>query len=390
MFSFTFSPAIRDFDQVTAAHSVALTQAQQIADFCALNAAQLDQTGDFPVVEFRMLAEAGLLAAPLSQDWGGLGLGSGADGLLTLLELLCHLGRGNLSVGRVYEGHVNALLLIQTFGTLEQQLRYSRLVHEQHLFGVWNTEDADGVKLIPLPNGRYRLLGAKTFASGAGQVTRPLINGALPDGGWQMCVVPLDEVQARIDPSWWQPLGMRASTSYRIDFSGIELESEDLIGAPGDYWRQPWLTGGVVRFAAVQLGGAEALFAAVRTHLQERGWTEDPYQCTRVGQMGIALASCRLWLAGCAQFLQTPTQTATLVAYANMVRTAVESHCLEVLTLAERAVGARGLLKPHPLERIGRDLTLYLRQPAPDAALAQVGHHLLSQTTPIYAQWDHV
>jgi len=31
------------------------------------------------------------------------------------------------------------------------------------------------------------------------------------------------------------------------------------------------------------------------------------------------------------------------------------------------------LLHPHPIERIGRDLTLYLRQPGPDAALAQVG-----------------
>jgi hypothetical protein len=35
------------------------------------------------------------------------------------------------------------------------------------------------------------------------------------------------------------------------------------------------------------------------------------------------------------------------------------------------------------MERIIRDLTLYLRQPAFDAALVQVGRYVLSDTTPI-------
>jgi hypothetical protein len=37
----------------------------------------------------------------------------------------------------------------------------------------------------------------------------------------------------------------------------------------------------------------------------------------------------------------------------------------------------RGLLRPHPVERLGRDLRLYLRQPAPDAALATAGAYVL-------------
>ena len=55
--------------------------------------------------------------------------------------------------------------------------------------------------------------------------------------------------------------------------------------------------------------------------------------------------------------------------------------------LAERAVGARGLLQPSPIERIIRDLTLYLRQPSPDAAQASVGRLVLECDRPIDKVW---
>ena len=47
------------------------------------------------------------------------------------------------------------------------------------------------------------------------------------------------------------------------------------------------------------------------------------------------------------------------------------------LCMSERCVGARGLLQPEPFERLHRDLTHYLRQPAPDAVLADVGRFVL-------------
>ena len=63
--------------------------------------------------------------------------------------------------------------------------------------------------------------------------------------------------------------------------------------------------------------------------------------------------------------------------YAAMTRTAVERVCLDVLEIADRAVGERGLMRPSAAERIGRDLRLYLRQPAPDAVLDAVGQSVL-------------
>jgi alkylation response protein AidB-like acyl-CoA dehydrogenase len=152
-----------------------------------------------------------------------------------------------------------------------------------------------------MSNGQYRLKGSKTFCSGSGFVDRPFVSGALPDGSWQMCVVPMEEFATVSDPTWWQPSGMRASASFKVDFSGVELEATSLIGQSGDYFRQPWLTAGVIRFAALQLGGAEALFDLTRKYLQDLNRTSDPYQQERLGQMGIAPESGNLWLRGAAE-----------------------------------------------------------------------------------------
>ena len=69
-----------------------------------------------------------------------------------------------------------------------------------------------------------------------------------------------------------------------------------------------------------------------------------------------------------------------IIASANAARFAVESAALQVLELAERSVGASGMIAPHPLERLIRDLRTYLRQPNPDSALADVGAAVLDET----------
>lgn len=386
--------AAHQINRPLASGRAAIEAAKNAARRFAAAAQAIDYDGAFPHEEFAALAARGLLAVALPCAAGGLGLGVEAKTNASLLSILKHIGRGNLSVGRIYEGHINALLLINTFGTPKQLSFYADEVrNDSRLFGVWNTQDAAGVKIQTLGNHRYRLHGAKTFASGGGHLQRPLITGALlsDDGardlGWQMCIVPMDVVETSINASWWQPLGMRASASYRVDFTGVEIDESCLIGRPGDYYRQPWFGGGAIRFAAVQLGAAEALFAEMREYLIALDRTNDAMQQIRAGEIIIALESGRHWLRDAAALLDEyldadraldETLAARIVHYANMTRTAIEEICLRVMRLVERSVGARGLIRPHPIERIHRDLTMYLRQPAPDAVLTDVGRYALA------------
>ncbi|MBC7920445.1 MAG: acyl-CoA dehydrogenase, partial [Ferruginibacter sp.] len=139
-----------------------LERAAVTGDRCAVRAAESDYEGSFPSVEFGWIAEADLLTVPL------------ADPTLPareLLEVLLHIGRGNLAVGRLYEGHVNALQLITRYGTPTQRKRWAADVSAaHHLFGVWNTEAGDGVRIERQGDGRLVLRGSKTFCSGGTHV----------------------------------------------------------------------------------------------------------------------------------------------------------------------------------------------------------------------------
>ncbi len=368
-------------------------RAKKIGDESFEEAAATDSVERFPVETLRKIAENFLLSASLPKKFGGANLGLEAGANHALLQILKHFGRGNLVVGRVYEGHFNALLLIKLFGSDEQIERFSNDANDGKLFGVWNTEANDGVKIFPHENGKFRFEGAKTFATGTDFVSRPIVNGAMPDGGWQMTVVPLDETATKADASWWNPMGMRATRSFKMDFTDVVIEAESLIGTPGNYYEQPWFSGGSIRFAAVQFGAAEAIFDETRKYLQMLGRIDDPYQKMRLGEMAILIETGNLWLKSAAENLddfmrnQSDAKSENFLAYANMMRSTIEKICVKTMNLCQKSVGARGLNKPFHFERIIRDLTIYLRQPAPDAALADAGRYVLEHKTAADDLW---
>ena len=335
-------------------------------------------SASYPQREMEALALGGYLTITAP----GRPLAAGQGHTAGLLQLLKLIGRGNLSVGRIYEGHVNALELIHLYGSADQQRRYYAEAAAGHVFGVWNTEMRDGVHLHDNHSGGVTLRGAKSFCSGSIHVTRPIITGARhgTDGreiGWQMAIPHLDEVQPPVDASFWTPLGMQNSVSHKIDFSGLELGPDDLLGSPGEYAIQPHFSGGAIRFAAVQLGGAEAILDATRAFLQNVNRTGDSYQRTRVGQMAILIEGGNQWLERAGKTNDDCTDARQIVTFANMTRTAIAEAAIQCLQLAERCVGSRGLMHPGRLARLHTDLSMYLRQPAPDATLEQVGQYYL-------------
>lgn len=358
----------------------------------ASQAADSDAEGDFPVDSFAVLAKAGLLGITLA----GQPLDGSAANTPGLLQLLKRLGGANLAVGRVYEGHINALHLIHLFASDSQKQDWFTDVQNNRLFSVWNTQANDGIRIHAVGNGRYVLEGCKTFCSGAGWINRPLVTGELIDGqaarGWQMCVIPTERVQPiPQDDSFWKPLGMRASASFKMDFTGVELTDNDLLGQPGDYYQQPNFSGGAIRFAAVQLGGAESLFEHTRQFLRDLNRTGDPFQKARLAEMTWLVESGNQWINLAAQktdyWVREGADPAKTVAYANMTRTAIEQICTRVIQLTEQAVGARGLLRPLPFERIIRDLSLYLRQPAPDATIQDIGAYVSTHSETAHDLW---
>lgn len=361
-----------------------LTLPRAVADVIEDEAAGRDADGAFPAASFRALQEAGLLTAPLPALLGGRDVESSA-----LLTLLRQIGRASLPMGRVYEGHVNALALIRRYGTPAQLARAARDAHAGALFGVWNTEDGPGLRLVAGPEG-LTLTGGKTFASGLGWVTRPLLP-AEGEVGRTMVLLPTEREPGVPDLRFWQPLGMRATVSGRVDYTGARVDPDDLIGQPGDYYRQPEFGGGAMRFLAVQLGGADAVVASARTVLRRLGRAGDDVQRLRFAEVAVRLeAAWHLTREAGRRLAAWPEDRdpAPLLAYVALARTAAEDACLLACEAAERAVGARGLLAPWPTERLLRDLRMYLRQPAPDAARLAAGAWLLDAPEGTVDPWE--
>ncbi len=333
----------------------------------------------FPSAELTAIAAEHLHAICLPAELGGAEIGTIAGTRGVLLHILKEIGSANQVLGRVFEGHVNALLLLKEFASLDLMKDVANDVTQRHfVFGVWNTGPAAGPQLVRLPNGNFRLRGAKTFATGVGRIQRAIVTAELPDGGWQMCLVPLDTAALQIDRSSWNPLGMQASESYNVEFLDVELPPKALVGKPGDYYREPAFTSGALRFSAVHLGGAQTLFDNCCRFLCATGRENDTLQLQRLGQMAVLIESGRQWLDRGAQWLEESlSDPAALAVQAQMMRIAVEEICSRMIQLVELSVGARGLTGQWPFARFVSDLQMYLRQGGYDQAFQSVGKDAL-------------
>ena len=359
----------------------------------AERAGALDRDGAFPGEDVAALRDAGLLTICLPVHLGGSGLGSEHLGSVELATVLRLVGRGNLSLGRLYEGHVNAWRLIARYGGEALQHRLAADAHAGCLFGVWNTGPADNdVGLTRTARG-WDLSGRKVLASGAGWVDRPLITARLVDGTSRMLVVALDRQDDRADLRAWRPTGMRASASGSLDFTGCRVDDDAVFGDDGAYQREPDLSAGAWRFAAVQLGGIDALSHELRAHLRRTGRGGDPHQAARLGQAVIAAETARLWVTRAAEItaaigLEPGDVDEAAMAYVRLARLAVERAALDVLELVQRSIGLQAFIRPAPVERIARDLATYLRQPGPDRALVGAAAHVLSSDRTVDDLWS--
>ena len=289
-----------------------------------------------------------------------------APALMALLRRLYAVGRRDLPLGRLYEGHVDALQIVARYGTAAQAEAAQAAARGGAAFGVWNADlPGDALRLEG-----DRLFGGKAFASGAGILGRALVTVDAV-GGRQLILVDLTRTPPDIDRSWWRTIGMQRSETHIVRWNGAAIDTADRIGNPGDYVREPWFSGGALRFAAVQAGGIAALLDQMRAHLVQTGRAADPHQAGRLTALyGHAQAAADMVRHAGEGWFDAPDARLARVSAA---RVAVYAAGVQALALAQEAVGLAGMFVDHPLAAVLADLTVYLRQPGPDAQRMQAG-----------------
>lgn len=339
-------------------------------------AAEADAFGAFPSKDVAELEFCGLLAAPLPVALGGCGWADDPSKLHELFNILVDIGAANLSLGRLYEGHVNAIKLVIAYGNCAQQIAFADEVHAGHMSGVWNADGDDGAIVADTNDQFVTLAGRKIWSSGAGHISRPIVTAR---SGSNAVMILLDDVDAdRADCSAWQPTGMRATATGTFDLTAKRISSNRVIGSPGDYLRHPVFAGGAWRYLAVQAGAVRGLATAAAEHLRQRDRVGDTAQQLRFGTVAIHVEAALMWAQQAAQLAETGTLSETKLKIAIWkARLAIERHALDVMELVTRGIGLNGLIVPSPIERMLRDLGTYLRQPGPDHHQQSVGTDFL-------------
>ncbi|HSV02374.1 MAG TPA: hypothetical protein VLI41_04145 [Phenylobacterium sp.] len=107
------------------------------------NGTVADPGDPFPTASLEALRRQGGLCAPLPVALGGSGWGTEPAGAAAILALLRSIGRTSLPLGRVFEGHVNAIRLVVRSGTPAQAAAAAADAIGGHLFAIWAAENSD-------------------------------------------------------------------------------------------------------------------------------------------------------------------------------------------------------------------------------------------------------
>jgi alkylation response protein AidB-like acyl-CoA dehydrogenase len=365
----------------------------------APRAAHYDQTATFPAEDFDDLFRAGLHAPVVPREHGGLGLGPYRGDVFTLWMMTKEIAKADLSLARCWEGHVNSLVLLDGMCNDEQRTRWFKgVVEHGDKWVAWSGEPqalkpGETTRFgtnVEKVDGGYVLTGNKVFSTSAGgaQWAILLVNTAGPGGVRHtsasldtqlLMACDLSDPTVEIDGSWWDPIGMRATVSYLVNFRRTFISEANLIGYPGQYIKEGWQTCFIPHYAATFLGAAEAAYEYAFEYVNAQDKSEDPYVQHHIAQMSVNVETAHLWLRHVARLWETARYEEAQIA-GSRARHVVEHLAEETVKHCIRACGARCLNRPSALERIYRDLSFYVRHDNDDQILAMIGKSLLGLT----------
>ncbi|MFC9621934.1 acyl-CoA dehydrogenase family protein [Streptomyces sp. NPDC056930] len=372
--------------------------AKLAADNFAPRAEEYDRRAVFPAEDFDDLFSGGFLAAPVPREYGGLGYGPQQRNTLPLWEMTTTLAKADLSLARCWEGHANALVLIDALAGPEQKRHwFTGVVEHGEKWAAWSGEPQApkpgesgrfGTMLTPVRSG-WTLRGSKAFATSAtgAQWAILLVDPAGPGGARHsreahgellLLACDLSDPTVTVDSSWWDPIGMRATVSHVVRFHDTFVPREHLIGRPGGYFEGHWQTAFIPHYAASFLGGALAANEYGLAYLLRQGKGGDPHVQQRVGSMAVNIDTARLWLRYVAGLWDEGRVEEARTAGSRAWHV-IEHLAEETVHHVIRACGARSLIRPSPVERILRDLTFYELHDNDDDVLATIGQAVLGE-----------
>jgi len=349
-------------------------------------AAGRDAGPAFPHRPFKALSEAGLLALPVPDPPRSRGR------LATLGEewrILRAVARADGSVGRILDGHLNAVERVSVLAPEPLRTRELEAVASGKLIlGVWGADPIPGegapARLVETESGPV-LEGVKTFCSGSTGLDRALVAVRGADGapGPPLLVyVDLRGGGFEIDRSWFRGSGMRSSESHRVSFRGALVLA--VLGEPGELVREPYFARDAIRTATTWAGIADLAVDAALEILAAKSGERKPDEVVSLaaGEMLAAQKTMDRWLEHAAREADADPQK-SLAGFSTELRASVAACCRKILDEAAHTCGSHPFATAGPLDRARRDLELILLQHRLEPALARTGRQAITERGPL-------
>lgn len=306
---------------------------------------------------------------------------TGADGAADVadeLALVREVSRADVSLGRILDGHLNAVQrLVEQLPRDVAEPELAAVRDGRLALGVWGADpgpqEGEPAHLEGSDDGTLRVTGVKTFCSGAGGLHRAFVLVRDRAGGRPGTLAYVDLTdRVVVDRTWFRGAGMRGSASHRVVFSGARvLWAAD---RPGTLLQQPWFAQDGLRTAAGWAGGADRVLAETLARLRGRG-RDDDLDGLAVARMLQARRSLDLWLRHGAEAVTDAGPT--LADEVTLARSAIASAVRTTLDTAAEVLGSRPYAAGGAVERTTRDLRTYLLQHRLEPLLVRVGRSTL-------------
>lgn len=289
----------------------------------------------------------------------------GAGDTASRWAALAALGRRDLSLARLAEGHTDAVAILAECG---------RVPRAGHAYGVWASRAGGGAELAGGPGG-LRLRGTVRFCSGTHLLDRALVVAGTGDGSTRLVEIDLRDVRVERCTGRWRAPGMAAGDTDDVVLHDVPVRPEDVVGGPDAYTDRPGFWWGGAGVAAVWLGGAAALCDELAAALGPEA--QDPHRLAGLGGAVVAVSAADALLGATAAAVDADPDRGHRRAV-QVVRSSVERACRTVLDEAPAAAGVSALAGS---ERFGvrlADLQIYLRQHHGGRDLAEIGRAALA------------
>ncbi|MEI8001273.1 MAG: acyl-CoA dehydrogenase family protein [Actinomycetes bacterium] len=351
--NFDFSP------EQDAFRSVVRNFSQQVL---APNAAEWDQQGVFPTDVVRQMGELGLFGLLVPEDLGG----SGAD-FTTFCIAVEELAAVDSSIAITLSAGVGlGIGPILSFGSEAQRNHWLPDMAAGRALGAFGLTEADSGSdagslrtRAVLDGDEWVIDGAKEFITNSGTpLTRVITVAARTEDGISAFLVPADTPGLTVERAY-KKMGWRASDTHPLRFDGCRIPHANLLGTPGQGFKQflQILDGGRIAIAALALGLARACLDVCVTYANERSAFGGPIARFQgvsfpIADLAVAVESARLLTYQAAWLKDQGRPSGHVAAIAKLQATEA---AVDAGRTATQIFGGSGFLEETPANRYYRD-----------------------------------